>query len=348
MRRPANRSSNPSEQPSRNNDMIQKEQISTLNAIVQNSLSKWGMPADARAKLLSHSENAVFLLENNDGFRKILRIHRTDYHSENAVLSELAWMEALHNDAGVETPKALPGLDGNLIQKVSAKPGEQARMVVLFEFIPGAEPKIDDLAEAFHHLGSISAHMHNHARSWKRPEFFERMTWDYRSSFGATPNWGSWKAGFAAHKPGIEIVERADSVMKTRLQAFGKSQDRFGLVHSDLRLANLLVEHGKTKVLDFDDCGLGWYLYDVASSMTFLENDPNADTIISSWIEGYQTVGRLSRDEIEEIPTFMMFRRLIVMGWAGSHPDTDLAKEMGEEYSVGTVEFAQKYLSAFG
>lgn len=328
--------------------MIHKESISTLDAIVRNSLPRWGISDNVHVRLLSHSENAVFLLEGKDGWRKILRVHRVNYHTENAVLSELAWMEALHNDAGVETPKAVPGIDGELIQKVLAKPGEKARMVVLFDFITGTEPKIDDLIEAFCHLGTIAAHMHIHARSWKRPDFFERMSWDYENSFGAAPNWGSWKAGFACHKPGFEIVQRADQVMKFRLQAFGQDKDRFGLVHSDLRLANLLVEGGKTKVLDFDDCGLGWFLYDVASSMTFLENDPKAEAIIASWIEGYQTIGRLSRAEIKEIPTFMMFRRLVVMGWAGSHPDTDLAREMGDEYSVGTVELAEKYISTFG
>ena len=217
----------------------------------------------------------------------------------------------------------------------------------MFDFIDGAEPQPDDLLGAFHHLGSIAAEMHAHARQWPRPAFFERLVWDYDHALGEKPNWGGWREGFARDKPGIEIVERADNVMRRRLAAFGTDTSDFGLIHSDLRLANLLVEKGRTKVIDFDDCGLGWYLYDIASSMTFLENHQDADAMIAAWIAGYRTLGTLSEREIAEIPTFMMLRRLIIMGWAGSHPGTALAREMGDEYSVGTVTFAKSYLSRF-
>lgn len=317
-----------------------------LHKIAEKSLSRWGIADGASLRLISHSENAVFLVTGDDGFRKVLRVHRTGYHSQNGLRSELAWMKALQQEAEVQTPQAVEGLDGALIQLVQVG-AEEARMVVLFDFITGNEPKPDDLLQAFHHLGSIAARMHAHARSWVRPSYFERLIWDYERSLGAHPNWSGWQAGFAANKPGRDVVERADALMRQRLAAFGTSPRDFGLIHSDLRLANLLVEGRETKVLDFDDCGLGWFVYDIASSMTFLENHADVDRIVAAWIEGYRTLGELSEREIAEIPTFMMLRRLIIMGWAGSHPGTDLAREMGEEYTVGTVEFAQKYLDRF-
>lgn len=323
------------------------DQEETLYAIAEASLGRWGIGKDASLRLISHSENAVFLVTRKHGLKKVLRVHRTGYHSAAGVQSELAWMKALQEEAGVETPQAVAGSDGELIQFVQADSAQEPRMVVLFDFIQGTEPNPDDLLQAFHHLGSIAAQMHAHARRWQRPSYFERLIWDYEHSLGNRPNWGGWQAGFAKSKPGKDIVERADVVMRERLALFGTSEEDFGLIHSDLRLANLLVEGGTTKVLDFDDCGIGWYVYDIASSMTFLENHPDADAIVAAWIEGYRTNGTLSEREIAEIPTFMMLRRLIIMGWAGSHPDTDLAREMGEEYSVGTVEFAKKYLEKF-
>jgi Ser/Thr protein kinase RdoA (MazF antagonist) len=218
-------------------------------------------------------------------------------------------------------------------------------MVVLFEFIPGEEPKPEHLVAAYPQLGEISARMHRHAREWQRPAWFERHVWDYEGALGSRPNWGPWRAGYAAQASGIEIVERADAAMRQRLEAFGKESSRFGLIHSDLRLANLLVDGGRTKVIDFDDCGFGWFLYDVASSVTFLETHPDVDDIVAAWIEGYRSVAALSAEEIAAIPTFMMLRRLVIMGWAGSHPDTELARWMGDQYTFDTVAFADKYLS---
>lgn len=327
--------------------MEDRDQELTLYQIARNSLARWGISEDSRLELISHSENAVFSLTRPDGWRKILRVHRTGYHSSDGVRSELAWMQALQQEAAVETPQAVPGLDGDLIQHVSLDSGQEPRMVVLFDFITGTEPRPDDLLGAFRHLGSIAARMHAHARSWHRPAYFERLVWDYDSALGSRPNWGGWQDGFAPDKAGREIIVRADAVMRDRLNRFGTHPGRFGLIHSDLRLANLLVHDGRTKVLDFDDCGLGWFLYDIASSMTFLENHPESASIISAWIEGYRMIGALEDEDIAEIPTFMMLRRLVIMGWAGSHPNTELAKDMGDEYTVGTVQFAEKYLSIF-
>ena len=324
--------------------MLDQERIDELEAVARNALSRWGIGPDASIRLISLSENGMFLVTSGSD-RWVMRVHRTGYHSEDAVRSELCWMDALRREANVATPRALPGQDGKLIQTVSAGSSPLARMVVLFDFISGSEPKPGDLHDAFRHLGGMAAGMHAHARDWQRPDWFVRQVWDYEGAFGAKPNWGHWRAGFAADVDGLSLVERADELMRRRLERFGAAPARFGLIHSDLRLANLLVDGGETKVLDFDDCGFGWYMYDVASSMTFLETQPDVEDVIASWIEGYRAVAHLGPEEVAEIPTLMMFRRLVVMGWAGSHPDTDLAREMGTQYSVGTVELAERYLS---
>ena len=107
-------------------------------------------------------------------------------------------------------------------------------MVVLFDFIAGSEPKAGDLHVTFRHLGSIAARMHRHARSWKRPAWFERQRWDYEGAFGPAPNWGHWRDGFAHVKGGFDIIDKADRLMQERLSRFGKAASRFGLIHSDL------------------------------------------------------------------------------------------------------------------
>ncbi|MCY1282989.1 Stress response kinase A [compost metagenome] len=315
-----------------------------LARVARNALSRWNIAADAELRLISLSENAMYLVTADD--RKwVLRVHRLGYHSATGVRSELAWMQALREQAGVETPLALPGLDGELVQHVSAAPFPEPRMVVLFDFIAGVQPEPDNLYDAFNQLGAITARMHLHSRQWQRPAYFERQVWDYEGALGDKPIWGHWRAGFSRQQPGLDIVERAESLMRQRLQRYGKDAGRFGLIHTDFRLANLLVDAGEAKVLDFDDCGFGWFLYDVASSATFIENHDDIADIIAAWVVGYRQVAPLSAEDIAEIPTLMMFRRLVIMGWAGSHPGTDLALEMGEQYSVGTVEFAEKYLS---
>ena len=53
-------------------------------------------------------------------------------------------------------------------------------------------------------------------------------------------------------------------------------------------------------------------------------------------------------EEREEIPTFIMLRRLLLVAWIGSHAETDLAKSLGEPYTEGSCGLAEAYLSKFG
>ena len=67
--------------------------------------------------------------------------------------------------------------------------------------------------------------------------------------------------------------------------ATARAPDRFGLDHADLRIANLLVDGGHMLVIDFDDCGLAWFMYDWATAVS-LHGGPPA---------GAGAAGRLGR-----------------------------------------------------
>jgi len=103
-----------------------------------------------------------------------------------------------------------------------------------------------------------------------------------------------------------------------RFIRFGKSPERFGLIHSDLRLANLLVENNRILVIGFDDCGFRWYLYDLATSTSFIEHKPHVPSLIQSWLRGYRKIRPLSKEVEIEIMTFIMMRKLQLLAWVGS------------------------------
>ena len=114
-----------------------------------------------------------------------------------------------------------------------------------------------------------------------------------------------------------------------RLAGIGTGDAAFGLVHGDMRLANLLMDGGVVKVIDFDDCGFSWYLYDCATTVSFFEHAPEVPDLIKAWARGYRRIGALSAEEEAEIATFIMLRRILLVAWIGSHAETDLARSMG-------------------
>src|SRR5690606_31533543 len=138
---------------------------------------------------------------------------------------------------------------------------------------------------------------------------------------------------------------RLDDELRARLARYGTTPDRYGLIHADLRLANLLVDGPDLAVIDFDDCGFGWYMYDLAAALSFIEHDPRVPELIDAWLTGYRTLADLPAEDEAEIWTFILFRRLLLVAWIGSHPAADAARELGAPYTTGTCDLAERYLT---
>lgn len=346
-----------------------------LELIARDALAAYGLPEQAGLTLLNVSENATFRVDDPDtGGRSVLRVHRPGYHCPEAIRSELAWVQALRADGVVSTPAVLPTVDGSLVGTGTHVDGEQ-RYVVRFAWVDGVEPAGARLVDDFRALGAIAARLHRHVRTWRPPAGFTRFRWDYRTSIGPRGHWGRWRDGMGVGPAERAVLDRLDDVLRERLTAFGDGPDRFGLVHADMRLANLLVDPaaagsaagsadgsgdgsgdgplpsgepaGEVNVIDFDDCGFSWFLYDLGSSLSFMEHDPAVPELVDAWVTGYREVAPLSAEEQAELPTFVLLRRLLLVAWIGSHHDTDLARSMGPEFTRVSCDLAEDYLSRF-
>jgi Ser/Thr protein kinase RdoA (MazF antagonist) len=324
-----------------------EELLLHLQSVAERAVSRFGLPQDVTVKLINVSENATYKIEDASSGRKwALRVHRDGYHSKTAIASELVWLAALE-DYGVTVPTPVTALDGEFIQTLAVEGLTNPRNVVLFLWKNGTEPARTDVA-SFELLGETAARMHAHIRSWQRPAWFERHTWNFETSLGDRPHWGRWQDGMGMTSEATEAISAAVDLIRDRLEAFGKSPDRFNLVHGDMRLANLLMEGNDVKVIDFDDCGFSWLLYDCATTVSFFEQAPEVPELLKAWVRGYRRVGALSPEEEAEIETFVMLRRLLLIAWIGSHSETELAQSMGVAYTQESIPLCERYLSRFG
>ncbi len=318
-----------------------------LHEFAADAVVKFGYPEGSDVHLLNVSENATFRVTNPaTGEHTILRIHRPNYHTSDAIQSELDWVSALREVQLVRTPAILPSGSGHSVITAQDSSGEE-RHAVMFEFMQGVEPTEDRLVDDFVQLGAITARLHNHSKQWTRPAGFNRMVWNMETALGPNGHWGSWRDGLAMGPSELEVLGKLSDTIGKRLNAFGNGPDRFGLVHADMRLANLLVDGPDVTVIDFDDCGLSWFMYDLGSSVSFIEDHPLIPAMTDSWVTGYRSVAELSAEEEAELPTFIMFRRLLLVSWVGSHQDTATGQEMGAEFTKVSCELAETYLSKF-
>lgn len=324
--------------------MYAPELMIRLQTALRSALPAWNMPADATLTLLSISENATYLAEDPaTGARLVLRLQRPEYHSDAEIESELAWVDALRSSGLVHTIEPLRTMSGQWLHKIAD--GEMLHRITAFAFVNGTEPALnDDLTGWYRVLGATNARLHQHSRHWQPPAGFVRKHWNFDTLIGGAPHWGDWRLAAGLDDEGIAVLEAVQLQLQTICAAYGDDPARYGLVHCDMRLANLLVDGDDLCVIDFDDCGFSWYLYDFAACISFIEQDPRVAQFLQAWLEGYRSVCALSDEEAAIIPHLVMMRRMQLTAWIASHAETPTAQSMGEAYAKGTVALGQAFL----
>jgi Ser/Thr protein kinase RdoA (MazF antagonist) len=324
------------------------EEIAHLRLKARALLPRYGFSDATSLTLLNETENITFRVEDPSK-RAILRFYRHGYHSVEAIRSELSWMTALREAKAPPVPVVLRAADGTELQDVCDDLRGVTRHAAMFGHLPGSEPADADLQNTFRSLGETAASLHQHAGHWERPSHFTRPTWDHETCLnGSKPIWGRWQNGVGLNEDGLGLIGKAGEVISRRLQAFGRSSDQFGLIHSDLRLTNILMDETTINVIDFDDCGFGWHLYDLSAALTFIEDRADIPALEQAWLGGYRTVAPLYQDQLEELPTFHLLRRILIVAWIASHIQSRTAQAQGSAYSAATCAQAYAYLKRFG
>lgn len=315
-------------------------------AQIEQRLNLWDGMANGRATLINLSENHTFRIDCPDGSRHILRVHRPGYHSSSAIYSELVWLDALRTDINLPTITAMPGTNGDLLQNVGDDEGEGVRLAVRFAFEMGDEPtETENLHALFADLGHLAARCHNHVAEWQLPKGFTRPNWDTATILPADGLWGNWRIAPHMTPEIMKLLERASSLLTSELANYGKTVKNFGLIHADMRLANLLAHEGETRLIDFDDCGFGWFAYDFAAAVSFFEDSPLVPDLLHIWLQSYRQHRAFSDCDVSMVHAAILLRRFALLAWIGSHNETELAQSHADSFTAGTASLAERYLS---
>jgi Ser/Thr protein kinase RdoA (MazF antagonist) len=79
-------------------------------------------------------------------------------------------------------------------------------------------------------------------------------------------------------------------------------------MHADLHHRNVLFQRGAAGAIDFDDCGFGPWLYDLAVPLTALQGHPDYPVLRQALLAGYRRHRPLSPEHEALLPRFLALR----------------------------------------
>jgi len=287
----------------------------------EEALAAWG---GGTLRLIKDRENVVYEARLTDGRRAALRLHREGYQSAAAIRSELWWMKAV---AGIGVPAPVPTLNGRLLHVLP-----NGRVATMISWVEGEElgaagqtlagTEAEQLAR-FRAVGGLVAQLHNATDALVLPEWFARHSWDREGLLGDEPFWGRFWENPALSVAEVETVLRARDAAQKVLRDYESRAD-CGLIHADVLRENVLFGVYGPVLIDFDDCGFGYRIYDLATLASQNETESNYAELMRVAVEGYREYRAFSVEAERLLPMFVMLRRFASCGWVVPRvPDGD-------------------------
>jgi len=278
-----------------------------IETLAQEAAQHWGGQSP---RLIRNRENAVFEITWPMG-PAALRLHRMGYQSDAAIWSELWWCAALAAE-GVAVPAALPNLRGDLLVTLS-----NGRKASVISWVKGealgiaGEPfdlPLPVLLDRHRALGRLVAEFHAATAKLTLPEAFTRPRWDIPGLVGEAPFWSRfWEHPEATPDQRATLI-RARAFLRERLTDHATTA-AIVPIHADVLRENVLVNDHSLSLIDFDDSGWGFALYDLGTVLSQNLYEPAYPEIRDALMEGYGTSDRAM------VEIFTLARTCASVGW---------------------------------
>ena len=266
----------------------------------------------------------MFDLGLADGRRLALRLHRTGYQSRGGIDAELNWTEALARK-GFPCPRPARTASGTL----TATDGEGvASAVQWLDAVPlsALEPSPAERRALMRGTGALLAALHGTSDGIPAPAPCLRLAWHRGGLTGPNPLWGRFWESTGARGDEAAALRRARDRAALWLRDWAASAPAdIGPIHADALQENVMrAPDGRLWLIDFDDCGPGYRLYDPGAALVQFWDDPLLPEWTAAMAEGYAAGRGLDAREVADLlPRFTALRALASAGWLMSRAPAD-------------------------
>jgi Ser/Thr protein kinase RdoA (MazF antagonist) len=291
---------------------------SLSEAQVGQVLGAYGLPPGTPVGVLGDGNNLILRL-GLDPVR-VLRVHRPRFRDPRHTRAELSFQRYLARRLpDIAIPVPIPTTCGDLVVKL-----DDGRHCDLQTWIGGRprspEDGLDERAARL--LGQTLARLHDAAAEFTPAEDFLLPHWDGD---------GLFRAEASPFRPLLRLDEILDpedrrdfaEVEHRTREVFAELDQHpgtYGIIHVDFILGNVHLsrvdDDWRVGVIDFDDCGYGYFLYDLGPVLGNLIKHPGLQ---QNLIDGYDEVRPLPEHWRRQLSIMIAARHAAMCYWTAGY-----------------------------
>ena len=284
---------------------------------------------------INYEYNATLKVETTDGQLFALRINTNSPRTPENLRAEIAFVRFLAEDGRVKVPHPIENRDGNFYTSILHEASGRTFHCVLYSWILGEELEDEPTDEQLRALGAAMATMHLAATGFQLPEGSSLPTFD-------DPLW--WTEDFLLSEKSVldaeakDLISRALSAIKLGVAKFFANGTPI-LIHADMHGGNVLWYEDSLSVIDFDDCGFGFPLQDLATALYYLDT-PEQD---AAFKQGYASIAPVPECSENEMKMLFLQRRIVLLNYLYETSNLE-HRSMIPEYQEETLRRIRNFL----
>jgi Ser/Thr protein kinase RdoA (MazF antagonist) len=272
-------------------------------SVLQHLRTAYPLRSATRCEYLTSGLHHHYLV--TDGERRyVCRAYRRAWRSHAAALAELELLDQLQQHSA---PVAFPIRTNDQQLAIEIDTPQSRTTLALCHYAPGNAPGSEITLEQARQLGQATAQLHismSHVVTQQ-----QRQNLDFSYLFAQSLQILATLLTPAVHSD----LERRCETLQQQIPKLPQHSPYFGLIHGDINLKNIHFTAQSLLFIDFDQCGPGWYAFEIGKFCHAISHLAARQQLQQSFLQAYQAVRPLSAQELDAIGFFVPLAHLWIM-----------------------------------
>ncbi len=321
-------------------------QVKSIRLIAQKALEHYPIKVK-NIELKRYAANATFKVTDSKNKEYQLRIHPKEWHTKAAILEEIKWLNHILKTTDIIAPRPIHSINNQFVIQCQHPSTALTRYCELFEWLPGRKRWHSINKDYAMELGLLIGKLHKSGQSM---DIKHRYFWNADSMAGTSKaRYYNVEKLTDVNKSQQIIITKARRAVYDQLKNYEKIyKNKSGLIHGDVQPNNILYLHNNIEIIDFDDCGVGLYVFELAGALhafhqlTKTNKNKKYNELKEALFEGYSRMMSLKEEDIQLVPYCILAVRLMTIAWLEHNKDNLSLRQHYSPAIAGAIHYFKK------